>query len=90
MAISGKHKRELRGKAHSLRPVILIGSKGLTEALYNEIGIALQAHELIKIKINDHDKDTIKTMIPEICEHTESEHIQTIGHTVIIWRKRVD
>ena len=88
MAISGKQKRELRGQAHSLRPVIIIGSKGLTAAVHQEINIALEAHELIKIKIHDHDKATIKKMIPEICTTNGAEHIQTIGHTVCIWRKK--
>ena len=88
MSLSSKEVRQLRQQAHALKPVIIIGSKGFTEAVQQEIEVALEAHELIKIKINDHDKAQIKLMLPEICTATAAELIQTIGHTVTIWRKR--
>lgn len=87
MTIKSFSRRALRKKAHHLKPVIIIGSKGLTEQVHNEIDIALEAHELIKIKVNDHDKDDIKLMVPEICKTNRAEHIQTIGHIITVWRK---
>jgi len=67
MILSSKEKRRLRQQAHKLKSVILIGSKGLSAAVQQEINLALEAHELLKIKINDHDKQQIKAMVPEIC-----------------------
>lgn len=87
MSITTKAKRALRQQAHHLKPVIMIGSKGLTEEVHKEIEIALDAHELIKIKINDHDKTAIAAMIPELNTINRAEHVQTIGHTVTVWRK---
>lgn len=86
-SLASKMKRALRQQAHHLKPVIMIGSKGLTEEVHKEIEIALDAHELIKIKINDHPKADIAAMIPELCKINRAEHVQTIGHTVTIWRK---
>lgn len=90
MPLTNKDKRQLKQQAHHLKPVIIIGSKGLTDQVNKEIDIALEAHELLKIKINDHDKDDIKQMIPVMCEVNQAEHVQTIGHTVTLWRKRKD
>ncbi len=87
MNLSSKEKRQLRQQAHALKPVVIIGSKGLTEAVQQEINLSLEAHELIKIKINDHSKEQIKTMLPTICTTNKAELIQMIGHIITIWRK---
>ena len=50
MNLSTKQKQHLKGLAHSLKPVVLLGANGLTEAVLAEIEIALDHHELIKSK----------------------------------------
>ena len=50
----------LKAKAHNLKPVVLMGAKGLTQAVIDETEIALLAHELIKIKINGQEKNDRK------------------------------
>lgn len=86
--LASKSRQELRAKAHALKPVILIGSKGLTEPVQQEINLALEAHELIKIKINDHDRDAIAQMKVAICEHQQAHLVQTLGHVITIWRRK--
>ena len=56
MPLTSKDKRKLRQKSHHLKPIIIIGSKGLTEEVQKEIDIALETHELLKIKINVFNK----------------------------------
>ncbi len=51
MNLSTKQKQHLKGLAHSLKPVVLMGANGLTEAVLAEIEIALNHHELIKVKL---------------------------------------
>lgn len=48
MNLSTKQKQYLKGLAHNLKPVVLMGANGLTEAVLAEIEIALDYHELIK------------------------------------------
>lgn len=50
-ALTSAEKKDLSAKAHSLKPVVSIGSKGLTSAVLNELEIAFKAHGLIKVKI---------------------------------------
>ncbi len=77
----------LRGKAHKLKPVVIIGANGLTEAVHQEIEVALESHELIKIRANAEDKATRRKMIDEICEQHNAKEINQIGHIVTIYRQ---
>ena len=80
-------KKKLRAKAHSLKPVIMIGQSGLTEAVLSEIELALDNHELIKVKIQSDDRDLRNQIGTEICLKTEAEFIQSIGKIIVIYRK---
>ena len=81
-------KQNLKARAHHLNPVIIIGAKGLTTAVLDETNIALEAHELIKIKINAIDKAERMSIATEICESLQAEFIQLIGSIVVIYRER--
>ncbi|MFK5915800.1 MAG: ribosome assembly RNA-binding protein YhbY [Woeseiaceae bacterium] len=86
MTLNNKQIQHLKSLAHSLKPVVLMGSNGLTEAVIAEIDYALNHHELIKIKIPTDDREN-KTLIAEaICRETNSTKIQVIGKTLIIYR----
>lgn len=50
-------KLKLRKLSHQLDPVVTVGSNELTEAVQAEIDRSLDAHELIKIRINARDKE---------------------------------
>lgn len=86
MPLNNKQIRFLRASAHSLKPVVLIGSAGLTDNIINEINQALDDHELIKVRVNADDRDDKKEMIEKIYRSTESEQVQTIGHIAVFYR----
>jgi len=86
MSLSKKQIKFLRTKCHDLKAVIMLGQKGLTDEVLNEIEIALDFHELIKIKLAADDKNARKQMITDICEKTQSEEVQSIGKTLSIFR----
>ena len=90
MSLSKKHLKFLRARCHDLKPVILMGQKGLTEEVLNEIEIALTHHELIKIKLSVDDRNARRQLIAEICEKTHSEEVQSIGKTLSIYRINPD
>ncbi len=80
-------RQSLKAQAHHLKPVVLLGAKGLTEAVIAETNIALLAHELIKVKINGAEKEDRILMANELCQQLEAELVQLIGSTAIIYRK---
>lgn len=78
-------KKKLRAEAHTLKPVVMIGQSGLTATVLAEIELALDAHELIKVKIRA-ERDERKMIIEKICSDTGAELIQTIGQIAVIYR----
>lgn len=80
--------KQLATQVHKLKPVILIGSKGLTEAVQLEIDRALEDHELIKIRISGSEKTKREDLIQEICQAQRAILIKKIGHIIAIYRKR--
>lgn len=80
----------LRSKAHSLKPVVMIGDKGLTENVLEEINIALNHHELIKIKVRAEEREDKRAIIDAICKKTKGTEIQVIGHILALYRASDD
>jgi len=85
--VNPEQLKQLKTKAHELKPVIMIGQAGLTEAVGKEIELALDTHELIKIKIRAEREDR-KQMQQQICTETQAELIQSIGQVVVIYRRK--
>ena len=90
MALSKKQIKFLRAKCHDLKAVIMMGQKGLTEEVLNEIEIALTHHELVKIKLSADDRELRKQLITEICDKSQSLEVQSIGKTLTIYRVNKD
>ena len=89
--LEGFQRKYLRGLAHGLKPVVLIGQKGLTDELIKSAELAFQSHELIKVKFNDFKEKEEKNKISLILEKkTGSELVGTIGHTCIFFRQQED
>jgi len=87
MSLSPEQRREYRGIAHNLKPVIIVGDKGLTEGLQEELERALNDHELIKIKVASQDRETRHRAVAALCEASGAELVQTIGKIAVILRR---
>lgn len=84
--LSTKQKQFLKGLAHHLSPVVMLGGNGLTEGVLAEIDNALNHHELIKVKIAGADRETKQLIIDAIVRETQSSNVQTIGHILVLYR----
>ncbi|WP_456408375.1 ribosome assembly RNA-binding protein YhbY [Thiolapillus sp.] len=87
MSLSNPQVRHLRGLAHSLKPVVMVGQHGLRESVLEEIGIALDFHELIKIKVSASDRDERDKIIANILDETRAELVQRIGNMAVLFRR---
>lgn len=86
MAMSGKQKRYLRGLAHSLKTVVTVGSKGLSENVLMEVDAALTQHELVKIKLPPSPRAERELQMRSISAATDAEIVQVIGRTGVLFR----
>ena len=89
MSLTATDKKQYRAIAHNLKPVIIVGDKGLSEGLMDELNRALGDHELVKIKIAIGDRDERAALITEITSKSKSELVQSIGKVAVLLRKNV-
>ncbi|HEX4799619.1 MAG TPA: ribosome assembly RNA-binding protein YhbY [Sphingomicrobium sp.] len=87
MQLSAHQKRYLRGIAHSLDPVVMVGQKGLTPAVLKELDGALAYHELVKVKLADADREDRAETIEALAEASSAELVQTIGRIACFYRR---
>lgn len=83
-------RQVLKSKAHQLKPVVMIGGKGLSESVQNEIARALFDHELIKVRLSGAEREERDEMIEAICNTQGAAVVQQIGHVVTLYKKRED
>ena len=84
--ISNIKKKELRKRAYSLKPFVMIGQHGLTDAVLAEIDVALNAHELIKIRIRGADKNKRSEQCLQIEQQLNALIIHQIGFITVLYR----
>lgn len=89
--LKGSQRKYLRGLAHKLNPSVYIGQKGVTQGILDEVDLALDASELIKIKFNDFkQKDQKNELISQIVQTTNAHLAGTVGHVAIVYRQHKD
>lgn len=86
-ALSIQERKRLRQIGHALNPVVMVGDKGLTENVIEELARALNDHELIKVKVVAEDREARATLIAEIAAASGAEIVQTIGKIVLLYKK---
>ena len=87
MNLTTKQKQYLKGLAHSLKPVVLLGQHGLTEGVLAEIDGALAHHELIKVKVAAEDRETRQLIVDAIVRETKAVQVQLMGNTLTLFRQ---
>jgi RNA-binding protein len=86
--VTPAERKALKARAHALDPILQLGDKGLTDAVVAEIGRALGAHELIKIRAASLNRDEREVALASICERTDAHPIQHIGKILVLYRRK--
>ena len=89
MPLSKNQIRHLKSLAHPLKPVVMVGQHGLTEAVLNELDSTLDTHELIKVKVSNSDRELRQTILKQMCQRSRSELVQSIGHIAVLFRRNM-
>ncbi|MBP5789467.1 MAG: ribosome assembly RNA-binding protein YhbY [Neisseriaceae bacterium] len=88
--LTPKQRQALKAQAHALKPVVMIGQNGLTDAVVREADRALKAHELIKIRVRNDDRDEREQFAQIFCERLNAQLVAHSGKLIILWRKNED
>jgi RNA-binding protein len=84
--LSERQRRHLRGRAHALKPVILLGNAGLTEGVVAETARALNDHELIKVRAPGGDREGRDALFAALAGRTGSVLVHRIGNVAVLYR----
>ncbi len=90
MSLSTKQLAHLKGLAHDKKPVILLGHKGLTEAVVKETRGALLAHELIKVRLHGEDKEAVSGDAEQLAKDTGAVLVDCLGKIAILYKRHPD
>jgi RNA-binding protein len=90
MALTSKDRRYLKGLAHALEPVVRVGQRGVTPAVVAEANRSLEAHELIKVRIDADDPGSRRTVAEALAAAAEAEIAGMIGKLAILYRPRAE
>ena len=86
MPLNAAQKKNLRGQAHHLKPLVTVADKGLSETVVAEIDRALNDHELIKVKLRG-DREVRQAWAKSITGLCKAELVMTIGQIACFYRK---
>lgn len=85
--MTGKQRAYLRGLANSIDAKYQIGKGGIDEQTIRMIDMALEARELIKIRVLENSLLDVRETCTVICERTGAEPVQCIGSKFVIYRE---
>ena len=85
--LTSKQRAHLRGLANRLKPVVHVGTEGVSEKLLASASEAFNKRELIKVRAQEGALGPIKAIANDIASHLSGVHvIQTIGHIAVLYR----
>lgn len=86
MALTAKQRQFLKAEGHSLSPVVMLGSEGLSDKVIKELDSSIEHHELIKLKLNA--GETRKEQAQQAAEAVNAELVSVVGRVALLFRKR--
>jgi len=88
--LTESQKKFLRGMGHQLKPVVMVGDAGLSDAVMKEFDQTIRHHELVKVRIRAGDRETRDNIISELCRQGDAELVTRIGNVALVYRRNED
>jgi RNA-binding protein len=88
MALTSKQRQFLKGLAHPLAPVVRVGKGGVSDAVVAETKKSLEAHELIKVRLDADDPTLRRTLAEKLAAAADAEVAGRVGKIAMLYRAR--
>ena len=86
--LAPEERKALRARGHALNPVVTLGERGLAESVVAELDVALNAHELIKVRLPAIERTERAALAEQVVKTTGAQQVQSIGRIILIYRQR--
>ena len=90
LSLTVSERLALKGRAHALKPTVMIGNAGLTESVLKEIAQTLKIHELIKIRVLSDERAQREAILEAICTQLNAAPVQHIGKILVVYQPNPD
>ena len=87
MELNTKQTKQLKSLGHQLNPIVTVGQHGMKESINTELEIALDFHQLVKIKVGLGDREKRDELINELALHHKATLIQRVGNVALLFRR---
>ena len=85
--LKGKDKKFLRTQAMGLDAIVQVGKNGVNESVLFSLNEALDARELVKVKVLQNCMEEIEDVAKALEAEADCEVVQVIGRNVVVYRK---
>lgn len=85
--INSKQRAYLRAMANTYEPILQIGKGGLTPAVEASVSEALEARELIKVRVLKNNDQDVKELAAALAASVSADLVQTMGRNFILYRQ---
>lgn len=85
--LTSKQRAQLRSMASTMDTIMQIGKNGITDALVKTVGDALEARELIKMRVLENSGEAARDVAEQLAAATDSEVVAVIGKCLILYRE---
>jgi RNA-binding protein len=90
LTLTPAQRKQHRGDAHHLDPVVMIGGDGLTPGVLKEVEGALKAHGLIKVRVFSDVREDREALLASLADQCNAAPVQHIGKLLVLWRPVLD
>ena len=87
MSLSQAEQKFLRGRGHALKPVVIVGGAGLTDAVLTELEGARSHHELVKVSLRIGNRERRDVLLDELLDRSKATLLQRIGNMALLYRQ---
>lgn len=88
--LTEKQKRYLRSLGHKLKPVVVVGGNGYTDAVRNELDSSIRHHELMKVRVSVGERDARDAVVAQLCADVGATLVQRVGNIALIYRANTE
>lgn len=88
--LTGKQRSYLKSMANTIDPIFQVGKNGITENFIKQVEDALEARELVKIKVLNNSLLDATEVANEIANEIDAEFVQSIGNKFVLYKESKD